>query len=945
MNDSTPSAPLEYDLFISYSQADRGWVEGYLLDALAAANVRVVSELNFSLGAPRLVEFERALKQSKRTLLVLTPAYVAESALQFVELLVIHFGLESGTWPVIPLVLEEVELPPRLAFLVSLDATQVESWPDVVARLCQAVQARPPGQAIRPPCPYPGMRAFRQEEAAHFYGREAEVDELTQRLRLHPFAAVIGPSGSGKSSLVLAGLMPALPRSALFGSGAWLTRIIRPGDHPLAALSAGLGAESLDRFTPGALLAQENAARLLVVIDQFEEVFTQGEAGRSDFFSAIQRLISLRDCYVVITVRSDFFTDLLTSSLWPTIDAHRLEIAPLGVSGMRAAIVKPAEDMGVFIESALVERLVLGGAGQPGLLPFLQEVMARLWEKLERRYLPLRAYEALILPLAGYSGSERENIIAALALLADEVIHRLNPQEQTMARRIFLRLVQFGEGRPDTRRQQSVSALAAANDPPGQLDYILNYLADNRLIVLSGDETGERRVDLAHEAMLTGWPKLANWVKEGKEAEKTRRRLEDRAAEWVRLGRKGGLLDGQQLDEIDEWQRASAPLGIGCSDELGQFIAKSRSVLRKRYSVRVFLLGLLFILSIFVITNAVRRWWINRDWEPVVGLQQVSVKALAASATEMTAGSSGYGVAQFRGDAWTPWQANGIPTGQEGKVLETADANVDAVLALAYDPLRPEDLYAWIEGEGVFRLDRNTMTWERVAPGGPVLTYASLPLAISNGSIIAIADDLGIHVWNTNSQEWSHLSEATFSLDQEFKSVITDKNGTPFLAGQRGVLRGSGDPPWTWDLLHPLADGQALAVGYDGSIFVSTSGRGGANIVCLSANGTQIQPPYRVPVTNWLMQAAGVLIPAFSGEAQTRMIVAHPGLADRFFMTTNQGALYSLTCTGDRQYLGQTSFIQAVSSSLAVWKEDEQGVVLVWGTLGGLTQRRLPSER
>ncbi len=602
-----PNLP-EYDLFISYSPADREWVEGYLLDALSTANVRVLSELNFALGAPRIVEFERAIKSSKRTLLVLSPAYMAEAALQFVDVIVQNYGLESGTWPVIPLLLKPVELPPRLAILVSLDATDPQNWADAIDRLCNTLQAGPPAPAAKPLCPYPGMRAFREQETSHFYGREAEVEELVQRLRRHPFVAVIGPSGSGKSSLVNAGLVPALRRSSLFGAGEWLVQTMRPGAQPMAELATALDSAEVQQFTPAALLATEQGAtRLLLVVDQFEEVFTQGSAQKEEFFAAIQRFVSLQDCYAVISVRADFFADLLNSTLWTSIQAHRLEIAPLGEQGLRVAIVKPAEDMGVFVESALVERLVASSAGQPGLLPFVQEVMVRLWEKLERRYLPLRAYEALVLPLAGYSGSERTGIQAAMALLADETIHSLSQEQQRIAQRIFLRLVQFGEGRNDTRRQQPVSALAAVGDDAALFDSTLNYLAKNRLLVLSGEEGSESRVDLAHEAMLTGWPLLGRWIKEHKSAELTRRRLEEHVAEWVRLGRvEGGLLDKAELGEAEEFISTINGKEMGTSSDLLDLIENSKRAINPGWHPRG-VLGLVTLALVLVALVSSRR--------------------------------------------------------------------------------------------------------------------------------------------------------------------------------------------------------------------------------------------------------------------------------------------------------------------------------------------------
>ncbi len=505
----------EFDLFVAYAPADREWVEGYLLDALYSAGVRAISEGDFSPGAPRIEEFERAARQSKNTVLVLTPAALGETLTQFVAVLVQQFGLESGTWPVVPLILKKVVLPPRLAMLVALDATDPAFWPEVVARLCSNLQTSPPTSPTRPHCPYPGMRTFREQEASHFYGREAEVDSLLQRLRHHPLAAVIGASGSGKSSLIFAGLLPALRRSHLFGEGEWLVRSLRPGTQPLAALREALGTDQLADFTPIDLLqTRPNATRLLVVVDQAEEIFTQGSAEASLFFVALRRLVALRGTYWLITLRADFFTDLLKSDLWPLVQAHRFEITPLDARSLREAIVKPAEAVGVFIESTLVERLVDGNAGQPGLLPFVQELMVRLWDKLERRYLPLSAYEALVLPLTGYSGSEQSGIQAALAQLADELIRTLdsdshrNQNKQRIARQIFLRLVQFGEGRDPTRRQQPKSALCAASVDPSLFEETLDYLAQNRLVVVSAEAGGEPRVDLAHEAMLAGWPLL-----------------------------------------------------------------------------------------------------------------------------------------------------------------------------------------------------------------------------------------------------------------------------------------------------------------------------------------------------------------------------------------------------------------------------------------------------
>ena len=259
-----------YDFFVSYAEADRVWVEGYLLDALQVAGVRVHSQEAFRPNRPLLLDFEEAIMHSRRVLLVISKAYLAESTTGFVDLMAQAYGLETATWPVVPLILQRVELPPRLAMLKGLDATDPEEWPGVVARLCADLALNAPGPTPRPPCPYPGMAPFRTEDAKRFFGRDEEEQALLQRLRKHPFLTAIGPSGSGKSSLVFAGLVPALQESELFGPGGWLVRSLRPGERPLAALDTALDGAGGDPAQAVAdLLASEpEAGHLLLVVCQ-----------------------------------------------------------------------------------------------------------------------------------------------------------------------------------------------------------------------------------------------------------------------------------------------------------------------------------------------------------------------------------------------------------------------------------------------------------------------------------------------------------------------------------------------------------------------------------------------------------------------------------------------------------------------------------------------------
>ena len=599
----TTQSEYGYDVFLSYSPADREWVEGYLLDALQAAGVRVHSEETFRLGVPRLLEFERAIQQSQRTLLVLSPAYLTEGLSQFTDLLAQSYGLETATWPVIPLILHPVKLPPRLAMLTALDASDPDTWEHAVETLLSELQRPLPPPPEKPPCPYPGMVPFSETDSDRFFGRDREVQELLARLRLYPFITVIGPSGSGKSSLVFAGLLPALRGSGLFGPGEWLVRTLRPGELPLSALEATVG----DVINPQTFQRTDGAShRLLLIVDQFEELFTLAGEEAVPFQEALLRLMQAPNTFLILTVRADFYPDLMTSPLWPQIQAHRLEVLPLDEEGLRQAIVRPAEDVGVFVETALVERLLADAANEPGILPLVQETLVLLWEKVERRFLPLRAYQALTLPRRAYGAPPLTGLQVAMARRADAALAALIPTQQALARRIFLRLVQFGEGRADTRRQQPVAALRSTGDDPFLFDQTLQHLTDSRLLTLSGEVvTDERRqtederpatgddqpssfvlrpssprVDIAHEALITGWPTLQEWLAERREAEQTRRRLEAKAAEWVWLGRgSGGLLDEVELLEAERWLASPDAADLGYSETLPALVQASRSAI------------------------------------------------------------------------------------------------------------------------------------------------------------------------------------------------------------------------------------------------------------------------------------------------------------------------------------------------------------------------------
>jgi WD40 repeat protein len=553
-------ADYRYDVFVSFADGDRGWVEGYLLPTLALPQGRVITSQrtsrseSFQPGAAIVNEFERAVTGSRYTLLVLSRAYLADQWSTFGEQLASYTAVAEQRDRLIPLLRErDCPLPLRIEFRVRLDCTDQNNWEPEIGRLRELL-AQPEPKPERIPCPYPGMIPFSGKDAGSFYGREDEIRQMLQHFRNQRLLFVIGPSGCGKSSLVFAGLLPQLQSSRYFEEGFWLVKQMRPGPRPVQALG-----RLLDGDPSKLLTSNPPAQRLLLVVDQFEELFSQAEQSeQSGFINALQALRTMENCALLITLRADFYPELMNSGLWGEASSHRMEIAPLRGEALREAIEKPAGDVGVYLEGGLADRLVADAAEEPGALPLLQETMRLLWAEMIRRFLPLRIYEQL-------GAGSRSGLAVAIANRADATLNELASDEQKpIARRIFLRLVQFGEGRPDTRRQQLVSSLRSEDDNPPLFEQTLRHLEKNRLLTVTGEEKGpEKKVDLAHEALITGWPQLQEWAKERRGAEQTRRRLENKAQEWIRLERKGGLLDEVEIKEVEQWLQGPDAAELG----------------------------------------------------------------------------------------------------------------------------------------------------------------------------------------------------------------------------------------------------------------------------------------------------------------------------------------------------------------------------------------------
>jgi WD40 repeat protein len=432
-----------------------------------------------------------------------------------------------------------------------------------------------------PPSPYPGTGPYRAQDE-HFYGRTAETRRMVQDLVTGDFILVLGPSSSGKSSLLAPGLVPAVLGSTYWKPAFWAVLEMRPGPEPVHTFGRLLECD-LDNGTgpvqavTGWLEAHRPAQRLLLVVDSFEEIFRLASPQeRSRFIDIIRELYQSGTCAVVVGSRSDVRAELQAHNLWPESDDYLIELTPLEGDNLRTAIRQPADDLGVAIDPELVERLIADAGNEPGRMPLLQATLRLLWDKIERRTIRLSAYERL-------GGTQVMGLVAAIAPEADKVLAALGPGQQEIARRMLIRLVQFGFGRPDISRQQPVSALQAVGDDPQLFTETLTALSDGHLVVLDSHDGGGKNlpvptVDLAHAALVQGWPILRKWINHLRDAEIKRRKLEDRANEWVRLGKgESGQLDLGESQEAEEWLADPAAKELGYSQLLVDLVQTSKA--------------------------------------------------------------------------------------------------------------------------------------------------------------------------------------------------------------------------------------------------------------------------------------------------------------------------------------------------------------------------------
>jgi DNA-binding SARP family transcriptional activator len=415
--------------------------------------------------------------------------------------------------------------------------------------------------------PFRGLEAFREEDASLFFGRDRLVTDILKRMEEQAIVSIVGSSGCGKSSAVRSGVIPAVRKGSIPDSDAWLIAQLVPGSNPFAELEAALLRSSLD--APNSLKEQLDGSpdeilravlrispmedtRVVIVIDQFEELFTLCDPDTSDrFLTALVEATNdpHRRVRVMITLRADFYDRPLGHPQFGNaMGAGVVNVVPMAPEELEQAASQPSARAGVRLEPGLEAALIGDVLGEPGALPLFQFALTDLFDRRVGDTLTLGAYREM----GGVQGT--------LSRKAEQLYDRLTKDQQLAARQVFLRLVAVSDSETRSRRRVDAAELLDLQLDVTDLQTVLQAFGQQHLLSFDrNDVTGSPTVEVAHEALLEHWDRLAEWIEKGMEDVRHNVRLTAAAKEWNGNGRTDGyLLTGTRLENYAEWAATSA---------------------------------------------------------------------------------------------------------------------------------------------------------------------------------------------------------------------------------------------------------------------------------------------------------------------------------------------------------------------------------------------------
>ncbi len=701
-------------------------------------------------------------------------------------------------------------------------------------------------------CPYVGLDAFAEKQRSVFFGRERLVQEALHSLETSRLLVIVGPSGSGKSSLVLAGLLPVLRSGAASGSGQWhcAPRMV-PGSEPLANLARVLHTLQTDPATDADRWAELQAAQLaaepqhildliaqqdapmLLVVDQFEETFTLcvDDGARRAFVACLTSMCQTpgRRHTLILTMRTDF--ENLVSRL-PDFQAiferHIFRVTPLNAAELRASIEAPAELIGLKFEQGLVDALLNDILGEPAALPLLQFTLLKLWEHRQRNYITWEAFRRL--------GGGR----LALANSADAFYQGLIPEEQVTTRRILLRMVRAGDGLEITSNRVRLETLHSAGEAQDRVDRVLDKLVHARLVrVTQGDIASDTQVEIAHEALVRNWPTLIEWLEEERENIRQRQRLTDAARQWTLLGRaQGALLPTALLHEAGRFVEAT---GIELSALEVEFLQASEQAIvaeqqrelarqvelqraqteaqyqaRKAQRLRRLALALSLLLVIPLLAVMVSLQQRRSLWQPLESFPRDAVPALAATWASRTgwpvemmicAGTSNVGIGCTQeGHTWNIFQQD-LPTGEPaGPNSSGFSSAVRGVQAMSIDPANLNRIVAFFWDGTAYLSEDGGVRWRLISNGLPAHPGYASDVALHGNMTLAILDS-NLYGSQDGGDHWAPLGRNSRPFWGRVHDVHIGRGGaTAYAATDNGVYAAKNQSPWRWERIINLPD-------------------------------------------------------------------------------------------------------------------------------------------
>ncbi|WP_283133241.1 helix-turn-helix domain-containing protein [Rhizohabitans arisaemae] len=629
--------------------------------------------------------------------------------------------------------------------------------------------------------PYLGLSSYDSGDADRFFGRERLVADLLDLLKRQRFAAVFGPSGSGKSSLLRAGLTTALRRE----SGDEI-RVLTPGEHPMG---------NADRFRPGG-----SDTDVVILVDQFEEVFTlcRDQAERTEFIDLM--LTPRSRTRVVLAVRADFFGRCAEHrELAEALRDANLLVGPMDREELREAIVRPALAEGVIVERTLASAIIADVADEPGALPLMSHALRETWRRRRGKMLTLAVYESI------------GRVHGAISHTAEILYGRLTPAQARTARRILLRLIMPGRRAEDTRRPASRAELDPLRD--ADTARVIELLAGARLLTLHHDT-----VELAHEALIASWPRLRRWVDEDRDRLNAQRQLTQAAETWERHDHDpGALYRGARLEvvgrllDLPEHRDDLTPLER-------RFLHRSTALARREARIKLFFAVVLVILLVVSTTAA------------VVAFSQTDLaesrldEATARLASTRAATLRAVDPAAARRLSVAAWRIAPVPEARD----QLIDSMIDPATDVFTDPHNAVGSVQTLNADGTRLVvytpgsggEPGALRIHDLGGGGSIarLSWTNedgvSALAVSpDGATVAVAGPTGTRLWRVGGQEPTGPAFGPEVLPGEYERVEFGLNPDLLTIAAGGVVE-------TWDVRRgiPLLAEPVAAISPDGRL-------------------------------------------------------------------------------------------------------------------------------